>query len=237
MKKVLILVLSSDFYPYDKMIKTSIASWDSIEVEGVETIFYCSQKDNPKRRSTDKVMYFDVDNGLYDMGRKNLAMFEWALANKKFDYVARVNASCYVEKINLIQYVQALPTENVFAGAEADSQNGFKYLWGGANYLISRDVLQKIVDNKTLWNHGYMEDESISLVVSALGIPYSQGYSGAIDKMPEGWRCISYGGESITFNEFSELKRLNHHFYRVKMDGQREMDKYVMEQLYKALNA
>lgn len=235
-KKVLILVLSSDFIPYSAMIETSRRTWDSVEVNGCETIFYCSIKDNPNFRQSEKVMYWDVDNTLFSMGWKNLAMFEWALKNKEFDYVARLNASCYCDKKNLMEYVETLPYENVFAGAEAQSVHGFFYLWGGAQYIISRDVLQKIVDNKREWQHSLMEDEAMSMLVKGLHIPYSEGYSGAIDNMGDHWRCISYGGESITFTDFADLKRLKHHFYRIKCDGKRYMETFIMDTLFKTLN-
>lgn len=218
------------------MIEVSKQTWDSVEVENVESIFYCSKKDNQQAVNHDNVMYFDVPNGLFDMGHKNLKMYEWALKNKEFDYIARLNASCYCDKRNLIEYVQTLPERNLFAGAEADSVHGYRYLWGGAQYLISRDVLQKIVDAKDLWQHKYMEDEASSLLVAAMGIPFTPGYSGAIDNMGDHWRCISYGGESITFTDFADLKRLKHHFYRIKMDGKRWMDEFVSRELFKVLN-
>jgi hypothetical protein len=237
MKKVLILVLSSDFAPYSKMIETSRNTWDSVNIEGSETIFYCSQKDNPTKQNTSKVLYFNVGNSLWDMGHKNIAMFERALQNKEFDYVARVNASCYVNKKALVGYVQDLPNENVFAGAQAMSVHGYAYMWGGCQYLLSKDVIQKIVDNKEKWNHSQMEDESISLLLRELNVPFSIGYSGAIDDMEECWRCITYGnGESISFTDFRDLKKLNHHFYRVKIDGRRHMDEFLMKELFKVLN-
>lgn len=233
MKTVLILVLSSDFPPYEKMMETSLSTWDSVEVPGTETMFMCGKSKHKK--DTDKVIYLPVDNGLFDMGHKTIAMLEWALANKEFDYIARVNASCYVHKNNLLEYVQNLPDSNVFAGALAESVHGFKYLWGGAQYVISKDVVQKIVDNKLHWQHKYMEDESMSLLVNWLSIPFSEGYSGAIDNMGDHWRCISYGGQSITFTDFAEMKRLNHHFIRVKQDGKRWVDEFIMKELFRVL--
>ena len=232
MKKVLILVLSSDFPPYDQMIQTSLKTWEMLEVEGVDTVFYCGKSN---KKNSEKVIYLPVDNRLHDMGSKSILAYEWALQNKQFDYVARVNASCYVDKTKLIEFVQQLSETNVFAGTVAESQNGFKYLWGGCQFIISKDVLQKIVDNQKLWRHDLMEDEAMSLVVSALEIPFFEGKSGAIDKMPEGWRIISYGGESMSFTDFSEIVKLGHHFYRVKCDGKRDVDAFVMKELFKVL--
>lgn len=230
--RVLILVLSADFSPYDRMINTAINTWDSIEVDGVETIFYCGES---TKTNTDKIIYINATDYLLNIGHKTLGAFEWALKNKEFDFIARVHSSIYVDKIRLLEYVQSLPKENLFSGTEAESQNGFQYVWGGTGYILSKDVISKIVENKSVWKHQFMEDESMSLVASGLGIPFTLGYAGSIDKMSEGWRCISYGGESITFNEFSELKRLRHHYYRCKQDGHRLRDQYVMEHLFKNL--
>lgn len=234
MKKVLILVISTDEPPYDKMITTSLATWDSVEVECCETIYYTGKSHKP---STDKIKYLPIDNDLFSMGKKNLAIFDWALKNKDFDYVARVNASCYVNKEELLKYCQNLPNENLFAGSVADSQNGFKYVWGGGQFIISRDVINKIVDNKEYWAHSFMEDESMSLLVEKLGIPFTAGYSAAIDNMGDHWRLITYGGEgvSITFTEFADVKKLNHHFYRVKQDQKRWVDEFIMHRLFETL--
>lgn len=231
MKKVLILVLSSDFAPYDKMIETSLATWDSIDVENVETVFCCGRS---TKASTDKIMYFPANNDLHSMGHKNLMSWAWALNTKEFDYIARTNASCYVNKRELIKHVQTLPDENVFAGVKVDTDPPF--LWGGGQYLISRDVVEKIFDNRKLWNHSLMEDVSMSYVVNKLGIPYTQGIACSIDKTLTGWICMCYGTKSYKFNSFSEIKKDDgQFFFRVKQDGHRDQDEMIMHELYKQL--
>jgi hypothetical protein len=231
MKTVLILVLSHDKAPYDKMVDTALQTWDSVDVEGTQTIFYF----DGTRQNKDKFIYVNVDSGILSMGRKTLAALEYVLNNYQFDYIARVHSSIYVNKSTLIEYVQALPDKDVFAGAEATSANGFQYVWGGVGFIISKDVVQKIVDNKLHWQHKFMEDESMSRVVNWLSIPFSPGYAAGIDNMGDHWRCISYNGESITFNDFSDLKRLKHHFYRVKQDGKRWVDEFIMKELFRVL--
>lgn len=232
MRKVLNLVLSYDSYPYDEMVMTQERTWDSIPVEGVETIFYFGES---KKQNTHNKIYLPVKESLHTMGRKLILALEWALENKEFDFIARPHSCVYVDKQKLIEYAQTTPTENFIAGPVTVSQNNIPFIWGGTGIFMSRDVAEKIVANKDLWNHSYMEDESVSLLATTIGIPLSNGYSGGIDKMPDGWRIISYGGESITFNDFSEVKRLGHHFYRCKNDGNRDRDKFVMEQLFKNL--
>jgi hypothetical protein len=81
-----------------------------------------------------------------------------------------------------------------------------------------------------------MEDESVSLLAKDLEIPFSN-YNKAcsIDKQPDGWQLISYCGNSKTFIEFSEIKELGHVYYRVKQDGKRDVDEFIMRELFKYL--
>ena len=233
MKKVLILVLSADFPPYDKMIQTSKATWDSIEVEGCKTHFYCCASDSIDHK--EGVVYLDVRNGFYEMGYKNIAMFEWILKNEDFDYVARVNASCYVDKKNLMEYVQDLPAENVFAGIVVKEQYSQEWCWGGMQFIISRDVIQLMVDGQREWDHTKMEDVAMSFLVNKFEVPFTNAKGCSIDKTDNGWMCLSYNDKSFEFTDFNDLKKVKHHFYRVKQDGKRWVDEFLMHQLYNTL--
>lgn len=231
MKKALIMVLSSDWPPYSKMITTSQQTWDSVHVEGTDTVFYCSYSD---KVDTDKVIYLPVDNGLYDIGKKTLLAFEWALKNKDFDYLSRPQANGYINKKELIKYVQTLPDEKVFATIEVDTVPR----WGwGVGTLLSRDIVKTIVDNKDKWDHHKMEDVAMSQLVDKLGIPWTKAMACSIDRMPDGWRCIVYGdGTSFSFKDFSEIvKAEGHFFFRCKQDYNREEDAFVMKELFKYL--
>jgi hypothetical protein len=230
MKKVLILVVSSEVRPYGKMIDTSLETWDSIKVEGVQTIFYCGTSTHI---DTDKIKHFPITESLHNMGHKGLLAYEWALNNLEFDYVARVNSSCYVSKNKLLDYVQTLPNDNLFEGLMVSRPESFDYAWGGGQFILSRDVLQLVVDNKDKWNHSYMEDESLGLLLGQLGIKTKQGNSCSINKEENNWMLLSYGfGESIKFTDFKDVANTPHYFFRVKQDGQREKDEYLMIKLH-----
>lgn len=233
MKKVLILVLSSQKPPYDTMMQTAFDTWDSFEVEGTETIYYVGE---PVKNNTNKIIYLPIKEEYATMGHKALLAFDWCLKNKDFDYIARVHSSCYVDKKELIKHIQPLPTENVLAGVEIkDKQN---WLWGGGHFILSKDVVQKIVDNQEYWNHSLMEDVALSHLGTKLGIDFTEGKSCSIDNMGNEWRVMCYGGsrECFLFNEFKNLRLLeNQFFYRVKQDGKRHIDKYLMSELFKVL--
>lgn len=232
MKTVLILVVSSQLSPYKKMWQTSKETWDSIEVSGVETVFYFGQ---PFKENTDKEIYFDIPEGYSNMGYKLTSAFEWSLANKSFDYIARVNSSTYVHKKELLSSVQSMPDSNLFAGLKVVGGEK-EWIWGGGSFLISRDVVEKIVANKLKFNHKVMEDNGLSEIVAKIGIPFTDGRACSIDKMEHGWRCLCYGTESFDFFDFSEMVKLKgQYFVRCKQDYNRDADEMVMKELLKYL--
>lgn len=233
MRKVLILVVSSQKKPYRVMVDTALDTWDKVEVDGVETIYYFGE---PVKDNASKFIYFPIREGYDTMGYKMLDAFEWVLKNKEFDYIARVNSSCYVDKKELKKFIETLPTEMVFAGVEVKDET--KWCWGGCQFILSKDVVKMVVENKDKWNHSVMEDMALSHVVNQIGIEYTKGRSASIDKMVDGWRVLCYNGnqECFIFNDFKDLRNLNNQFfYRVKQDGNRDVDAYLMKQLYEVL--
>lgn len=233
MKKVLILAIGCQLDPWNKMIQTSLNTWDSISVEGVETIFYCG---HPLKQNTDKIIYFDVKENYHTMGEKMLQAFDWALKNKDFDYIARVNGSCFVDKKQLVKFIQALPEFNCFSALEVtDKDASMNWAWGGGQFIISKDVIEKIVNNKPYWNHGVMEDVALGRFIHKMNIPYLPGKACSINKTGKGWILIGYGGDSIEFTNFEDVKNLENHFYRVKIDNDRDVDAFLMNELFSVL--
>lgn len=232
MRRILILVLSADFAPYAKMVQTSLETWDSVEQEGCETVYYFGKSN---KQNTDKFVYLPIHESLASMGQKTLMALEWALENKEFDYIARPHSCIYVNKKELVNYVDSLPNENIFSGLMVEDKRS--WMWGGCGYVISKDVVKKLVDNKAQLDVRKMEDMGVSHLASDLEIPYTQGFGCSIDRLKDKWRCTCYGTESFEFDDFSEVKKsAGQYFYRVKYDGNREMDEYTMRQLFKALN-
>lgn len=230
MKTVLVLVLSADFHPYDEMINTSLSTWDSIDVDGVKSIYYCCGS----KPNTDKIIYLNIPDGLFQMGRKTLMAFEWVLNNIQFDYLARVNSSCYVRKKQLFEHCQTLP-ETIFQGLITDSCYDIRYLWGGGQYIISRNILEDVVKNKDEWRHDIIEDVAMSDLVVRIGYNMNgQGNAYSINKVGDKWNAFVYGvGENMEFTDFKDLSKLNdHYFVRVKQDQKRNEDKIIMEKLF-----
>lgn len=231
MKKVLILAIGCQLKPWDKMIQSSLDTWDSIEVEGVETIFYCGE---PLKENTGKIIYFPIKESYSTMGEKMIQAFKWALKNKEFDYIARVNSSCYVDKKELIQHIQTLPDKELFQGLIVpESGKNQAWCWGGGQYIISKDVIQNIVDNRFYWNHELMEDVALSDIATRLNIPFTNGIACSIDKKENGWSYTCY--KTPNFESETIVKAEGQFFYRVKQDFDRAVDELIMKELYNVL--
>lgn len=240
MKRVLILVLSTEKDFYARLAETSRATWDAEEVEGVETIFYFGRS---AKESTDKFFYTDAPDGFFDMGRKTLAAFDYALKHREFDYIFRANASLYVEKDGLFRYVQDKPEKNLALGvvAECGEFEGekFNYLWG-PSYLLSRDVVQKVVENAGKWDHRLMDDNAISRLLTAIGVPLdNRGSMASVALRNNGYEFTYYENGQGGFVSMPDLEGLrrrlpNQWCFRVKDDANRENDIRLMKELHAA---
>ena len=229
-KCVLIAVISCQEFPYGDMIGVSQNTWDSVHVDGCETLFYCGW---PQKQNTDKIVYFNIQESLHSMGFKDLLFYDYALKNKEWDYMARVNSSCFVHKQNLVDYCQTLKEKEVFEGLNVVTDGVIQFTWGGGQFLISRDVIEKIVANKGQWNHTEMEDMAMSKLVMRLGITPQAGRACSIDAKGSGWTCMVYGhGSGFDFAHMTEFKfPEGQYFFRIKQDNLRHLEAGIMHEL------
>lgn len=231
--KVLIAVLSTRQPPWGPMIDTSKATWDSVEIPGVETRYYVGEPASPL---DDRVIGFPVKESYRTMGHKNLAAWQWMLDNSDFDFMARVNASCYVHKARLLAHCGTLLPFKYLAGSvmQGDGKRA-AWLWGGHQFLMSRDVVEALVANPGVWNHGEMDDVALAHAATALGVPFVHGnHACAIDHLDGGgWRVVSTDSSNFEFTEWADVAKLTtQHFFRCKIDLRRHEDALVMRELH-----
>jgi hypothetical protein len=242
MKTVLILVLSTDKDLYARLAQTSRETWDANEVEGVEAIFYFAHSDKP---STFKALYTSSDDDFYSMGKKTLCAFEYALANRQFDYIFRANASLFVSKPGLLKYVQDKPETNLALGVVADCGHfegeRYSFLWG-PSFLLSRDVVERIVANQAFWDHRLMDDNAISRLLTQLAVPLdNRGSMASVALKNGGYEFMYYengAAGGVTMQSLSQLREWlpNQFAFRVKDDANRENDIRLMKELNAVFN-
>lgn len=245
-KRVLILVLSMDESPYRSLAYASKQTWDSIEVKGVETVFYFGHEGVTAKLEYDPIrknLFTGTGEGLTAIGYKNIAAMEWALDNMEFDYIIRANASTYVNKRLVHEYVQNLPTDNLYMGVGAPyTYNGQQrtYLWG-PHWLMSRDVVQKVVDNKDKHDHGVMDDVAMSMLMYEIGIPLNcKGPMAAldIDREAGGYNLTVYNGQNGGGGHIDSLSQLNElrlPMIRMKTDWDRTLDVQLFHELFNVI--
>lgn len=229
--KVLIAAISSRQPPWGAMIDTSKETWDSVDVPGVETIYYVGSPASPLQK---QVLGVPVNESYHSMGRKNLLAWEWMLENREWDFMARVNASCFVHKPRLLDLCATLPTSGLVQGSIVGGTDP-PWMWGGYQFILSRDVVQALVDKSHVWPHNEMEDVALSHATRLLGYEFMQSREAcSIDRTGENeWLTISNNGNSFSFTDWADVRKLDTQvFFRVKQDQRRHEDADIMKRLY-----
>lgn len=105
--------------PYDTLLKTQRETWDSVEVEGVRTVYYYG---GGKGWVNDKEFSADADDLYYRMHWK-FALTLKELGDLKDTLIFRTNSSSLAFKKNLVEYAQKLPKEGLYCGWGLEDSN------------------------------------------------------------------------------------------------------------------
>lgn len=229
---VLILVLSARRDPWGAMLDCSMETWDSVEHPQTRTIYYCGKKE-PSNSELVGVFYSpQYDEELERVAPRTMEAYEKSL-ELEWDFMARTHSSTYVHKRNLVEFCETLPRMNLLSGLLVTGEKPF--LWGGGSYIMSRDVVEQLVENKQHWNNNIMEDNSLTDLANQIGIPFAaNGRMASIDRMPPDGHVTAYGvGEGFDFSDWSEVSKLSPHYYvRCKQDLERHKDLEIFRKLH-----
>ena len=89
---------------------------------------------------------------------------------ENFTHIYFTTASSYVRPSELHAIVESLPSEGVYAGtALIDGISGYSFA-SGANRLLSRDVVELVVENKRAYRNDVMEDVGLGRLLTDLGV-------------------------------------------------------------------
>lgn len=212
--KILIMVLShKDGGIYDGLVDVIKNTWDNDMVDGFETIYYYSDNNLDSVKIIDKDIFIPCEDGIDNLGYKVLSTFEFVLNNFEFDYIFKMNCSSYLNKNLLRDLVIDKPRNKFYAGV-VGSHGDINFV-SGSGTLLSRDLVELILDNKDKWDHSLIEDVSIGKILTSNNvIPYSMNRIDIINGL--------------------DIKKINTicHHYRCKNDNNREYDIIIMKELY-----
>lgn len=148
----------------------------------IEDVFSCYPEtdktclDNQGRlihNCTDIVKVDAVDKSLDTRARRFIGALEYCLKNFEFDFIYRTSHTCYVDVNKLYSYTCNFTPEKIYSGPRYFLENEWSMepSWkssfvAGFNCLMSKDVIQALVDNKELYlNFNAPEDIAIGHVV------------------------------------------------------------------------
>ncbi|MES2287392.1 MAG: hypothetical protein V4547_16990 [Bacteroidota bacterium] len=168
--RILIMVLSSQNDIYPELRKTQQETWDSIQVDGVETIYYLGGSGEVvwnKINESSQELILACSDDYYMMHWK----FKQALLHieySDFDFIFKTNASSYVNKKLLLEFAETLPKQKCNCGIDG---GGFA---SGCGVFFSKDcldILKDIIDEHPVAS----EDGLMSSYLNQRGIGVTKG--------------------------------------------------------------
>ena len=213
--KILIMVSShNDNGIYDRLVDTIRNTWDSEIVDDIRTLYYYNDSKLDSIKIYNDEIFLPCGGGVDKIGYKILLSFEYILNNIEFDYVFKTNCSSYINKKLLKNLAKDMPRNKLYAGF-LGYHDGIKFISGAGN-LISKDLVELILNNKDKWNHSLMEDVAIGKILMDNNISF-------------------YPLDRVSIVNGIDNDKLNTkcHHYRCKNDNNREIDIMIMKELYK----
>ena len=176
--KVLVLVTNSTFYPSNTIVPFLKLTWG--KDQRIDTIYY--QGGAEKVNFEYPILKLDVPSSFEHVNEKGLKAFEWILENYEFDVLFRCTTTSYLNINELLNFIQNVPKENLFCGLvdtypayDVPDNQKIKFV-SGAGCFFSRDVLEKLIKNKNLYDYSLNDDVAISkLLIKDLKIPITIG--------------------------------------------------------------
>lgn len=164
--KILIVVLSYfDNGIYTKFFESQNESWNSVDVEGVDTFFLIGN--NSKDEIDGNLIKTNVKECLSNCGHKTIKAFE-LLKNYEYDYIFRTNSSSYIDKQMLKDYLEDKPRNNYYSGIIGNYSN-ILYA-SGSGFAISKDAVDLVIQKKERWNHNYIDDVALGLLLREFNV-------------------------------------------------------------------
>jgi hypothetical protein len=163
---VLVLVLGCRDDPYPMLIETIKATWASIDVEGVDVVFYYG---GTERAAAGRDVFLPVPDDLAHVGDKTLTAFECVLERREFDVLFRTNCSSYVDLHNLLAFVKARGRRSGFYAGLVGGHAGTRFA-SGSGYFLSRDLVDLAVSRRAEYDRTLLDDVALGSLLEAAGV-------------------------------------------------------------------
>jgi len=237
--KTAILVLTHNEWPYNMMENTIRETWGKEKDPNVEIYYSLGRVDDLKVNSD--TIYAPYFEGYVNIGYKTIYAFEYLLTTD-FDFLFRPNTSSFVNIPKLNEFVKTLPIEKYYGASpisfngggveELDKINGPTVCGSGCGYIISRDLVQLIVDNKDKWEHRLIDDLALCKFLYDFGIQMVECPRVSVHYTENG-EVFSFG-EKLTVDEILNEMHYTTRTDEIRLDVQnpREHSCEIIKTLY-----
>lgn len=224
--KIIILVLTYDdngggFSLMDRCIKST---WGNVEREGVEIFYHYSKPlENEEYIVEGNNIICNGYESYYSIGHKTIKSFKY-LINKDFDFLLRTNSSSFIHIDNLVKYLKNKPTKKFYSGSpiphhSVDLNIDFAT---GSGYILSKDLVEYVVNNEEKWNHYYPDDVSLGKMMKDYEINF----------IPKEWMKVT------TIPDENLLVNINDTFHircKIETSFDNESQCEIIKKLYKLI--
>jgi len=147
----------------------------------VNTIFYQGGENRSFMKKN--ILKLNVPSSQESVHEKGFKAFEWALDNLDFDVVYRCTTTTYLNIDNLLSFLKDKEMNNFLCGVhltfphhEVPEDEKITFI-SGAGCFFSRDVVEKLIDNKNLYDFSLNDDVAIGkLLIGQLKIKPEEGF-------------------------------------------------------------
>ena len=119
-------------------------------------------------KANESDLFFDSLGGWEQLLSNTLSGMAYLFDQYDFDYIVRTNNSTFFIPKKLEQALSLLPSSGVYAGPEY-YHRGIKYV-GGYSIILSRDLVQKLVQESPHIHSKIIDDVSIGMALKDLNV-------------------------------------------------------------------
>jgi hypothetical protein len=220
--KIIILVLTYDdgggYSIMDKCIKST---WGQVKYNDIEIFYYYAKPLEHDEYVIDGNNIICKGHESYNtIGYKTIKAFK-ALINKNFDFLLRTNSSSFIHIDNLLNYLKDKPKTKFYSGAPIPyhTKNLNMDFATGSGYILSKDLVELVVNNEEKWDHYYPDDVSIGKLMKENDINF----------IPKDWMKITTITDEQTI---SNIKDTFHIRCKIETAWDNEGQCIILKKLY-----
>jgi len=110
-------------------------------------------------------LYFDIPDAFSTIGIKTIWFLKYLVESDEFTHFFRTNISSYVDFRRLARFI--LESDPDFAAVNV--RFGRQNIPSGAGILLSRLSALQVLGHEASWNHSYVDDVALGLLMNSIG--------------------------------------------------------------------